>query len=142
MTTSHRKLRCTTGGSLTQFPFFLALSVCVMTSAFAFAQAGGASVAGIVTDDTGSRLPGVTVTVKNTANGATQVLVTGPEGNYRAVALQPAPYEITADLSGFTAGKRVLTLTVGADATVGSNTTVSVAAVLVTLPAAFVATAS
>lgn len=118
MTTSHRQLPRTAGGSPAQFLFFLALAVCVMTSASAFAQAGGASVAGIVTDDTGSRLPGVTVTVKNTANGATQVLVTGPEGNYRAVALQPAPYEITAELSGFTGGKRVLTLTVGADATV------------------------
>ena len=97
---------------------FIALIVCAVTSAPTFAQVGGASVGGIVTDDTGARLPGVTVTVRNTVNGATQVLLTGPEGNYRAVALQPAAYEITAELSGFAASKRALTLTVGADATV------------------------
>ena len=31
---------------------------------------------------------------------------TGPEGNYRAVNLQPAPYEIAAELSGFATVKR------------------------------------
>ena len=48
----------------------------------------------------------MTVTVTNTNNGATQVLVTGAEGNYRAVALQPAPYEIAAELTGFATAKR------------------------------------
>ena len=55
----------------------------------------------MVTDDSDAALPGVTITFVNTNNGATQVLVTGPEGNYRAVNLQPAPYDITAELSGF-----------------------------------------
>jgi hypothetical protein len=52
----------------------------------------GASLAGVVTDDTGALLPGVTVTITNTANGTTQVLVTGADGNYRAIGLAPAPY--------------------------------------------------
>ena len=86
-----------------------------------------ANVGGTVIDDSGARLPGVTVTITNKANGATQVLVTGPEGNYRAVALQPAPYEIKMELAGFTTQVRPITLTVGADATL--DFTLAVAAV-------------
>ena len=81
------------------------------------AQAVGANVSGVVTDDTGGRLPGVNVTVRNTSNGAEHVLTTGAGGEYRAVALQPGPYELTAELSGFAPVKRLVTLTVGADVT-------------------------
>ncbi len=79
------------------------------------AQATGANVGGGVTDDSGARLPGVTITIMNKANGRTQVLTTGDQGNYRAVALQPAPYELRAELAGFTSVQREVTLTVGAD---------------------------
>ena len=37
-------------------------------------------------------MPGVTITLVNTNNGATQVLLSGSEGDYRAVNLQPGPY--------------------------------------------------
>lgn len=84
----------------------------------AFAQVVGANVGGVATDETGAPVPGVTVTVTNKLNGRVQVLVTGDQGKYRAVALQPAPYEITAELSGFATVKREITLTVGADATI------------------------
>ena len=76
-----------------------------------------ANVGGAVTDANGNKLPGVTVTVTNKANGATQVLVTGSEGEYRAVALQPAPYEIKVELQRFALQRRLVTLTVGADVT-------------------------
>ena len=84
----------------------------------AIAQLGGANVGGVVTDETGARLPGVTITVTNKANGTSQVLITGVEGNYRAVALHPAPYDIVAELAGFALERRFLTLAVGADATI------------------------
>jgi hypothetical protein len=60
----------------------------------------------------------VTVTITNKANGTTQVLVTGSQGEYRAVALQPAPHEVRAELPGFGVGVRELTLTIGMNATV------------------------
>ena len=78
---------------------------------------GGAAVGGVVTDDTGAALPGVTVTIVNKNNGTSQVFVTGPEGNYRAVNLQPGPYEITAELPGFATKQATTTLFVGANAT-------------------------
>ena len=68
---------------------WLPMLALVLAMARPAAGQGGANVGGVVTDDTGAALPGVTVTVTNTSNGATQVLVTGPEGNYRAVNLQP-----------------------------------------------------
>jgi hypothetical protein len=82
-----------------------------------FAQVG-AALGGFVADDTGGALPGVTVTIANSSNGRTQVLVTGPDGNFRAVGLSPAPYQVNVQLTGFTSQTRVLTLTVGADAKV------------------------
>lgn len=82
-----------------------------------FAQVG-AALGGFVADDTGGALPGVTVTITNTSNGRTQALVTGPDGNFRAVGLSPAPYQINVQLSGFAPETRVVTLTVGADAKV------------------------
>jgi hypothetical protein len=90
----------------------------VCGSAMLFAQTVGANIGGVVTDDSGGRLPGVTVTVTNTSTGATQVFVTGPQGNYRAVALPPAHYQIKAELSGFATQTHALTLSVGADTTV------------------------
>ena len=86
---------------------------------------GGANIGGVVTDDTDAALPGVTVTLVNTNNGATQVLVTGPEGNYRAVNLQPGPYTITAELPGFATNKRAVTLLVGANTTVNLQLSVA-----------------
>jgi hypothetical protein len=76
-----------------------------------------ADVGGVVTDVNGARLPAVTVTITNKLNGSVQTLTTGDQGNYRAVALQPAPYEIRAEGAGFAAQVRALILTVGADAT-------------------------
>jgi len=90
----------------------------LLAAAGSAAAQGGASVGGVVTDDTGAALPGVTVTIVNKNNGATQTLVTGPGGNYRAVNLQPAPYELAAELTGFAVNRKSVTLFVGADATI------------------------
>ena len=67
----------------------------------ALAQVAGANLDGVITDDSGAVLPGVTVTIRNQANGATLVVTTSVEGVYRAVALPPATYEISAELPGF-----------------------------------------
>ena len=96
------------------------------------AQIGGsANIAGVVTDDSGGALPGVTVTITNTATGRAQALTTNGEGRYRAVALQPGPYEVAAELQGFSAVRRGITLVVGADATL--NVTLGVATLAETI---------
>ncbi len=100
----------------------------VVASVPAYAQIGGAAnVAGTVTDDSGAALPGVAVTITNTANGRAQSVVTSADGRYRAVQLQPGPYEIAAELQGFATARRNVVLVVGADAEL--NITMGVAAV-------------
>jgi hypothetical protein len=88
----------------------------------AWAQtAGSANIEGIVSDPTGAVLPGVTVTVRNMDTNATRELVTDDGGRYRATALQPGRYEVSASLSGFS-----MTPLSGIQATVGATTTVDV----------------
>jgi len=64
-----------------------ALLLLTPAAAPVYAQSATASVGGVVTDDTGGALPGVTITVANKANGVTQTLVTGPDGRFRAEAV-------------------------------------------------------
>ena len=103
---------------------FLALVLALAVAPRAAGQ-GGANIGGVVTDENQAALPGVTITLVNTNNGATQVLLTGAEGDYRAVNLQPGLYSITAELTGFAATKRTIVLLVGANATI--NLTLGVA---------------
>src|SRR5262245_13545482 len=92
--------------------------IALVRAAPAAAQIGAANVGGIVVDTSGAALPGVTITITNTANGFGQTFVTGERGNVRAVALQPAPYDIRAELTGFAPITRRIVLTVDTDATV------------------------
>ena len=81
-------------------------------------QSIGASVAGVVRDESGALLPQATVTITNSLNGHAAKLTTGSAGEFRAVALLPGDYAVTAERAGFAARTRHLTLLVGADATV------------------------
>jgi len=77
----------------------------VSLSGIAIAQtAATGNIEGVVTDTTGAVLPGVSVVVKNTGTNVTRELVTDGAGRYRANALQPGVYEVTAALGGFQTG--------------------------------------
>ena len=60
-----------------------------------------AQLSGRVTDDTGGALPGVSVTVIQTATGLTRTTTTSVEGQYTFANLPIGPYRLTAQLSGF-----------------------------------------
>src|SRR5947209_4593139 len=66
-----------------------------------FAQTGGASLGGRVTDESGAALPGVTVTATNAATGFNRSAVTASDGSYRFPSLPVGTYSVNADLSGF-----------------------------------------
>src|SRR5437763_953660 len=68
---------------------------------FAQSQATTGVIEGVVSDATGAVLPGVTVTLRNTATNFTQMQVTSAQGMYRGVLLPLGPYEIKATLEGF-----------------------------------------
>jgi hypothetical protein len=69
--------------------------------AFAQSQATTGGIEGTVTDATGGVLPGVTVSLHNTATNFAQVQVTNAQGRYHGVLLPLGPYEVKATLEGF-----------------------------------------
>ncbi len=66
----------------------------------AAAQATG-SITGLVTDESGSVLPGVTVEIASEATGQTRVVVTGSDGFFTAPLMPPGRYQLRASLEGF-----------------------------------------
>jgi hypothetical protein len=69
----------------------------------AFAQtAASGNIEGVVTDASGAVLPGVTVVIKNLDTNVTREATTDNGGRYRAAALQPGRYEVSAAIPGFT----------------------------------------
>lgn len=102
-----------------------ALVALLLSSSAAFAQT--AEIRGAVADTTGASLPGVSVSIVNTATGVERSVVTDEQGAFRAPALQPGPYKITSNLMGFSPEERAVTLTVGQVADV--KVTLSVGAI-------------
>jgi len=65
------------------------------------ALAQNAQVTGTVKDSSGGVMPGVTVTAKSGATGATRSDVSDGGGRFRLVALLPGSYTLTAEIQGF-----------------------------------------
>jgi hypothetical protein len=87
-----------------------------------------ASLAGVVKDESGGVLPGVTVEAASPAliEGA-RTTTTDEQGRYRIESLRPGPYKVTFSLSGFTTFMRTgvdvpsdTVVTVSADMNVGA----------------------
>ena len=58
-------------------------------------------VEGLVADESGGLLPGVTVVVRNADTGLVREVVTDSDGRYVVPGLPPGSYEVRAELSGF-----------------------------------------
>jgi hypothetical protein len=67
----------------------------------AMAQTTTGVISGVIQDTQGGVMPGVTVTARNTDTGLVRTVVTEADGRFRFAALQPGPYELKAELSGF-----------------------------------------
>src|SRR5438552_6145102 len=81
---------------------------------FAAAQAGStAQIAGTVKDDTGGVLPGVTITVTQTATGFTRTGVSDETGGYVLPNLPVGPYRPEATLQGFRSSPQTAILLTG-----------------------------
>src|SRR5271170_6800966 len=107
-----------TAASLPLAQPFLLLLWLVIGAFPAWAQTG-ASLSGVVTDQTGAALPDVAVTIKNVATGATRTVATDREGHFQASGLPPGRFEIRAAKPGFADETRAgISLAVGQDATV------------------------
>src|SRR5437667_11697425 len=94
---------------------------CLLASVFLLfpsrgaAQSERATISGMVTDSTKAGLPGVTVTITNTATNQATEVITNATGGYTAPNLPPGRYRIEAVLTGFRS-KRVEDLQLNAGA--------------------------
>ena len=75
------------------------------TPALSFAQSERGSITGVVEDTTKAAIPGVSVSVINTATNATTHVVSSESGTYSAANLPPGTYRIEASLTGFRSAK-------------------------------------
>ena len=90
----------------------------LLASVTAMAQST-ATLQGTITDSQNAVMPGVTVTIRNTATTLERTTVSDGAGQYVAASLEPGHYAITAHLEGFTDAKSELDL--GPAQTVGLN---------------------
>jgi hypothetical protein len=67
----------------------------------ALAQTGAGSLTGIISDQTGSKVPGATVTATNQATNVAYTAVSNESGNYTITSVPVGTYVLKAELSGF-----------------------------------------
>jgi hypothetical protein len=79
---------------------FMAFALVLLAVPGAFAQLGGGTISGTVTDEQGGVLPGVTVTIAGLDR--TNSTITDEAGKFRFLNLAPGPYKVTTALQGFT----------------------------------------
>ncbi len=100
--------------------FVIAFATLLGVTASAAAQVtADGSIRGVVRDDQGGVLPGVTVTATSPAAPRPVVTVTDAEGVYRLLNLQPGTYVVTTELEGFSRLERAgIVITAGLNLTV------------------------
>ena len=84
--------------------FFLAAALMLITASAAFAQLGGGTLSGTVTDEQGGILPGVTVNLTGSDRSVSTVSDEG--GKFRFLNLAPGEYKVALTLQGFTTAVR------------------------------------
>lgn len=107
----------------------LTLAACAFCVSVAIGQAtNSGDIRGIVTDSTGAKIPGVTVTVTNINTGITKVLTTNNDGLYDTSSIVVGTYSVKFEKEGFSQFERsslsleVGVSTVNAALKVGSTT--------------------
>src|SRR5437899_10532239 len=100
----------------------------VLCGVLAYGQTTAGTRLGVVSDESGARLPGVAVTITHLDTGIVRSVTTDEGGRYRAPGLGLGNYEVKAELTGFrTAVRMGIQLTVAAEVVV--NLTLSVGVV-------------
>jgi predicted porin len=107
-----------TAASLLLAQLFFLLLWLAMGTCSAQAQTG-ASVSGMVTDQTGAALRDVAVTIRNVDTGATRTIATDGRGHFQASGLPSGHFEVRAEKPEFGNEARMgISLAVGQDMTV------------------------
>jgi hypothetical protein len=91
----------------------MAAFLIVPVSLTAQARLTGSDLYGTVLDPSGQAVAGATVTITNVETNQTRTVVTDDQGHYRAAALPPGRYRITAEANGFADTVREVGLQLG-----------------------------
>src|SRR5687768_10736163 len=78
-----------------------AIALMLFFCASAFAQETRGTISGLVLDEQGGAMPGVSVTITNVDTNVSTTLTTNSTGYYQAPLLLPGNYRVTAELQGF-----------------------------------------
>ena len=78
-----------------------ALVFCLISGAQAPAQSTNGSIGGVVQDASKAVLPGVSVSLANTATGVVTTTVSNEAGAYTFPSVSPGLYKLSAELPGF-----------------------------------------
>src|SRR5579875_1242391 len=87
------------------------------------AQTAG-TILGVVSDQSGAVIPGVTLTLKNDATGATRTTQSSASGSYTFALVPPGTYTLTAEKTGF-ASAVVSNIILEVNASIQRNVTMS-----------------
>ena len=116
----------------------LALLGAILLASTAFSQVlDRGELSGMVRDETGASLPGVTITITHVETGLTRVVTTDGTGRYRAPLLPVGGYTIRAELPSFATVTRE-----GVVVTVGSAPVIDMTLPLATVTEAVTVTAA
>jgi hypothetical protein len=85
--------------SLAKYVLFGVISLSL--TAAAWAQTGGGSIAGSVSDSSGGAVPNATVEVSSLGQGFTRTTTSGAGGDYLVPGLPPGTYNVTVTANGF-----------------------------------------
>lgn len=96
----------------------LSLALLLVTPGIVCAQVPSGAITGLVTDNTGARIPNASVTVTNKETGLKRTVVTSNLGDYTVSVLLPSAYEVIAEAAGFKRLARETTVDAGNTATV------------------------
>jgi TonB family protein len=88
----------------------LILPVASMTS---FAQSGRGALAGIVTDPSGARVPGVAVVITNVDGSNAETVVADATGEFGFRSIPPGRYRLEAKIRGFKVARSEVEVTAG-----------------------------
>jgi Carboxypeptidase regulatory-like domain len=106
----------------------IAVVLALVCAASVSAQDYRGGITGRITDASGGRMPGVTVTATNVATNVASTTTTNSEGDYSILFLNPGTYTVTAELSGFKKAVRQ-NLVVSVSEKLGVDVTLEVGAV-------------
>jgi hypothetical protein len=110
---------------MTQWRTLVVCSLLSLITVLAHAQGTTAVISGVVRDQTGAVLPGVSIQVTNTDTKSVRTTITDEAGRYRVPALDAGTYTIQGSLSGFrTVVKEGIALTLGSQVTMDLTTEV------------------